>query len=166
MRPLQQLKKSQLRKKIKNSNYDKITGMKKLITLFFICLCFALAGMQIHAQSLSTAERARLQIEYDQLQKEIAEWQKVLDETKAKKNTLQGDVSVLNAQIAKAQSEIKQRTITVTNLTDQINQKKANITALEARIQNNKAILANLLKKKDQNEVESIFYLLLSVFHS
>jgi peptidoglycan hydrolase CwlO-like protein len=136
--------------------------MKKLITLFFICLCLGFVGMRIDAQSLSPAERERLQGEYDQLQKEIAEWQKVLDETKAKKNTLQGDVTALNAQIAKAQGEIKQRTITVTNLTDQINQKKANITALEARIQNDKAILANLLKKKDQNEVEPIFYLLLS----
>jgi peptidoglycan hydrolase CwlO-like protein len=71
-------------------------------------------------------------------------------------------VTLLNAQIAKAQSEIKQRTITVSTLTDQISQKQANITALEARIENDKHLLANLIKKKDQNEVQPIFYLLLS----
>lgn len=104
----------------------------------------------------------RLQAEYDALQKEIAEWQKVLDETKAKKNTLQGDVTILNAQIAKAEKEIKQRNITVTTLTKEISQKVANISSLEARIDNNKNLLANLIKKKNQNEAEPIFYLLLS----
>lgn len=134
--------------------------MKKLITLFFICL-FSVT-IQVQAQALSPSDRARLQNEYDQLQKEIAEWQKVLDETKAKKNTLQGDVTTLNAQIAKAQAEIKQRNVTVTTLTEQINQKKANISLLENKINNDKKLLANLLKKKDQNEVQPIFYLLVS----
>lgn len=149
------------KRKIKNNIYDKITGMKKIVTLFFICLFFWAPAL-IHAQSLSAEDKARLQVEYDQLQKEIAEWQKVLDETKAKKNTLQGDVTLLNAQIAKAQSEIKQRSITVSTLTDQINQKKANITSLELRLENDRDLLANLIKKKSQNELEPIFYLLLS----
>jgi peptidoglycan hydrolase CwlO-like protein len=86
----------------------------------------------------------------------------VLDTTKAKKNTLQGDVTILNAQIAKAETEIKQRNITVATLTKEINAKVANISSLEARIESDKKLLANLLKKKSQNEVEPIFYLLLS----
>jgi peptidoglycan hydrolase CwlO-like protein len=61
------------------------------------------------AQTLSPEEKARLQAEYDQLQQEIAQWQKVLDDTRAKKNTIQGDVSALDAQIKKAETEIKQR---------------------------------------------------------
>ena len=68
------------------------------------------------AQTLSPEQRAVLQAEYDQLQTEIASWQKVLDDTRAKKNTLTGDVTALNAQIAKAQKEIQQRTITITTL--------------------------------------------------
>ena len=138
--------------------------MKKIITviLFLSVLVFWLDAPATFSQALSAQEKARLQTEYDALQKEIAEWQKVLDETKAKKNTLQGDVTILNAQIAKAEKEIKQRGITVTNLNAEINQKVKNITSLEARIDNDKALLANLLKKKNQNEVEPIFYLLLS----
>lgn len=139
--------------------------MKKIITLFFILLFLPMFALDVHAQAVScqtAQEKVKCQAEYDQLQKEITEWQKVLEETKAKKSTIQGDVTLLNAQIAKAQNEIKQRNITVSTLTDQINQKKANITSLEARIQKDKDLLANLLKKKDQNEVDSIFYLLLS----
>ncbi len=133
--------------------------MKKFITVILILFSFVILA---EAQSLSPQERARLEAEYDALQTEIAEWQKVLDDTKAKKNTLQGDVTILNAQIAKAESEIKQRNITVTSLNKEINQKVANISTLETRIANNKNLLANLLKKKDQNEMEPIFYLLLS----
>jgi peptidoglycan hydrolase CwlO-like protein len=141
--------------------------MKKIITrlFYFVFILLFFVGLRANAQAVSCqtpAEKARCQAEYNQLQEEIAEWQKVLDDTTVKKNTLQGDVTLLNAQIAKAQGEIKQRNITVSTLTDQIAQKKANISSLEIRIANDKVLLANLLKKKDQNEVLPIFYLLLS----
>lgn len=138
--------------------------MKKLVTLFFIYIFFTSFSI-IQAQSVSCQtprEKAKCQEEYDQLQKEISDIQDNLDDLLIKKNTLKGDVSILDAQIAKAQAEIKQRTIVVSTLTDQINLKKANITSLEKRIDNDKKLLANLLKKKDQNEIQPIFYLLLS----
>lgn len=134
--------------------------MKRFTIFILITLSFFVVSVQ--AQTLSTQERARLQTEYDQLQKEIEDWQKILDETKAKKNTLQGDVTALNAQIAKAEKEIKQRNIIVSNLTSEINQKVSNISNLEKKIDDDKDLLANLLRKKSQNEVEPIFYLLLS----
>ena len=152
------------RNKLKSKNYVKITVMKNIVTVILI-LVLVVAAVSFHttfSQTLSAQDRARLQTQYDALQKEIAEWQKVLDDTKAKKNTLQGDVTLLNAQIAKATSEIKQRSITLSTLTDEINQKVKNISSLEARMDNDKNLLANLLKKKDQNEVDPIFYLLLS----
>lgn len=141
--------------------------MKKFITVIFIlsvfvCSAFLLGSFTASSQALSAQEKARLQAEYDVLNKEIAEWQEVLDETKAKKNTLQGDVTILNAQIAKAEKEIKQRGVKISTLNDEINQKVKNISSLEARIEDDKKLLANLLKKKSQNEVEPIFYLLLS----
>ena len=137
--------------------------MKKFITVILFGVFFV--SLQANAQALSCQtpqEKVRCQAEYDALQKEIADWQKVLDETKSKKNTLQGDVTILNAQIAKAEKEIKQRNITVTTLSTEISQKVTNINSLEARIEKDKNLLANLLKKKNQNEVEPIFYLLFS----
>ena len=134
--------------------------MKKFITVIFV-LFFALT-LSVNAQSLSAQDKAKLQAQYDALQTEIAQWQKVLDETKAKKSTLQGDVTLLNAQIAKATNEIKQRNIKISTLNDEINQKVKNISALEKRIENDTGLLANLLKKKDQNEFQPIYYLLLS----
>ena len=108
------------------------------------------------AQELSAEERARLQAEYDKLQVEIAQWQKVLDETRAKKGTLQGDVTALNAQIAKAQAEINQRNNTITTLAASINQKAKKIATLEARLEDGQASLAKLLREKNLHDNTSL----------
>jgi len=108
------------------------------------------------AQELSAEERARLQAEYDKLQVEIAQWQKVLDETRAKKGTLQGDVTALNAQIAKAQAEINQRNNTITTLAASINQKSKKIASLEAKLEDGQASLAKLLREKNLHDNTSL----------
>ena len=144
-----------------------MTVMKKFITVILI-LFFGLLWVnglslaQTTNCTLSAAECRRLQSELDAVQREIDELQQKVDSLVRQKNTLKGDVSLLTAEIAKAEKEIKQRGITLASLTAEIGQKTKNITALENRIKNDKGLLANLLKKKDQNEVEPIFYLLLS----
>jgi len=147
---------------IRTKNFKSIIWVSIFLLFLFGIVSINNPAFAQSSNGLSAQDKVRLQAEYDALQEEIAGWQKILDETKAKKNTLQGDVTILNAQIAKAEKEIKQRNITLTTLTSEINQKVANISSLEARIENNKNLLANLLKKKNQNEVEPIYYLLLS----
>ncbi|MBP9711304.1 MAG: hypothetical protein KBD50_03565, partial [Candidatus Pacebacteria bacterium] len=114
------------------------------------------------AQVLSEEDKARLRAEYDQLQKEIAEWQKVLDETKAKKNTIQGDVTALNAQIKKAEAEIKQRNSTINTLAAEINEKVRHISALEERLQDGRDSLAKLIREKQEVESMPLAMLMLS----
>ena len=114
------------------------------------------------AQTLSAEERAKLQAEYDQLQTEIAGWQKVLDDTRAKKNTLTGDVTALNAQIAKAQKEISQRSITITTLGSEITQKTATISTLEQKLAAGREALAKLLRQKNEQELQPLAILALS----
>lgn len=143
--------------------------MNKFVTVILVLLVFLFGVFEVGnislaqtSSTLSPEDKVRLQAEFDSLQKEIADLQKNLDTLVLQKNTLKGDVSLLTAQIAKAEKEIKQRGITLTTLNTEIKQKVDNITSLEARIENDKKLLANLLKKKSQNEVEPIFYLLLS----
>lgn len=115
-----------------------------------------------HAQSLSKQEEAELRAEYDKLQEEIAEWQKVLDETKAKKNTLQGDVTVLNAQIKKAEAEIKQRNGTINKLAGEINDKVEHISELEEKLEQGRSSLAQLIREKHEMETTPLAVMLLS----
>ncbi|MBC7836749.1 lytic murein transglycosylase [Acetobacteraceae bacterium] len=117
---------------------------------------------QVEAQALSPEEKARLQAEYDKLQIEIAQWQKVLDDTKVKKNTLQGDVTLLNAQIKKAESEIKQRNNTITTLASEISEKQKNIATLEKRLEEGHTSLAQLLREKGELETTPLAMLMLT----
>ncbi len=114
------------------------------------------------AQELSAEERAKLQAEYDKLQVEIAQWQKVLDETRAKKGTLQGDVTSLNAQIAKAQAEINQRNNSISTLASSINQKSKTIATLESKLEDGRASLAKLLREKSYGDNTSLVVMALS----
>lgn len=114
------------------------------------------------AQALSEEQKASLRAEYDKLQVEIAEWQKVLDETRAKKNTLQGDVTLLNAQIKKAETEIRQRGNTIARLAGEINEKTKHILSLEERLEEGHASLAKLIREKNKIETASLVLMALS----
>ena len=114
------------------------------------------------AQEMSPEERARLQAQYDQLQKEIEQYQKIIDDTKAKANTIQGDVTILDTQVKKAQAEINQRTSTINTLASTINQKSKTIATLESRLQDGRASLAKLLREKSLNDNTSLVVLALS----
>ena len=135
--------------------------MKKgLFAILFLCaMVLPLVG---GAQALTEADKTRLRAEYDKLQEEILQWQKVLDETRAKKNTLQGDVTALNAQIKKAEAEIKQRNTVITRLAGEINQKVARIGELEQRIERGRESLAKLMREKNENESRPLAILILS----
>ncbi|MES2007034.1 MAG: hypothetical protein V4436_02920 [Patescibacteria group bacterium] len=143
-----------------------MTGLvRKALAVFGISSLFLFAGVVFlphTAFALTDDEKARLRTEYDQLQQEILEWQKVLDDTRAKKNTLQGDVSALNAQIAKATAEIKQRNNTIAQLASDINEKTQKIGTLEDRIQEGQESLAKLLRQKHENETQSLVIMALS----
>ncbi len=117
------------------------------------------------AADLTPEQKAALQAEYDQLQVEIAQWQKVLDETRAKKGTLQGDVKTLDAQIKKAEAEIKQRNNTITTLGAEIAQKNARISVLESKIQSGHDSLAKLLREKNESEQKPLAMLALSALN-
>lgn len=115
-----------------------------------------------HAEFLSADERARLEAEYQKLQTEIAEWQKVLDDTKSKKNSLQGDVSALNAQIKRAEAEIKQRNLTITNLSAEINARSRTIKTLDQKVLRAQASLAAMLRSVRERGDSSIAEIILS----
>jgi peptidoglycan hydrolase CwlO-like protein len=85
-----------------------------------------------------------------------------LDETRAKKNTIQGDVTALDAQIKKAQAEINQRNITITGLAGEINQKTARIATLEERLGRGLESMAKMIREKNEAETTSLAVLALS----
>ena len=137
--------------------------MKRIFVLLILAaVVLPFFPQSAHADFLTPEERARLETQYQELQKEIAGWQKVLDDKQAKKNTLQGDVTSLNAQIQKAQAEIKQRTIAITSLTSEINARSKTIANLNDRIGRGQESLAALLRSAREADDSSVPEILLS----
>ena len=118
-----------------------------LVLLLAVCGSIFVAVHSVQAQNLTPEERATLQAQYDELQKEIAVQQQIIKDTQAKKNTLQGDVTLLNAQIKEAQAQINAKNITIKQLSAQIVKKNAVIGQLSERIERGKESLASVLRQ-------------------
>lgn len=112
-----------------------------------IATAYLLPTQAIQAQELSPEERAALQAQYDELQKEIAVQQQIIKETQAKKGTLQGDVTSLNAKIKAAQLQIDQKNITIKQLSAQIAKKNVVIGQLSNRIVRGQETLGSILRQ-------------------
>jgi len=121
---------------------------KVVVTFIFLIAVFGgFFVFQAKAQNLTPEERAVLQTQYDELQREIAVQQQIIKDTQAKKNTLQGDVTLLNAQIKAAQAQIDAKNITIKQLSAQIAKKNVVIGQLSSRIERGKESLASILRQ-------------------
>lgn len=123
---------------------------KKFFTLFFIILfIFPIVSFSITKEEQEAIWRAELA----QTEKDIAEWQKILDNSKANTASLQQEANVLNAKIKQAQAFIKKRNLEIEKLGKEITQKTATIKELEFKIDRGHESLAQLLRKtKEINE--------------
>ena len=85
----------------------------------------------------------------------------MLDETRVKKNSLQGDVTGLNAQIKQAEAQIKQKNLAISKLSSEIKAKTARIGELSNHLEQSLESLASLLRQKDEMDHVSLVTLAL-----
>ncbi|MCI0597560.1 lytic murein transglycosylase [Candidatus Parcubacteria bacterium] len=128
----------------------------RIIGVFVLLVCLVGAVLIVPlafpalAQELSDEEREELEEEYAHIQEEIVQWQRVLDVARAKKNTLQGDVTLLDAEIKQAEAHIRAKNIAIGELGKEIQLKTAHINELSSRIEDGKESLASFLRRQDQ----------------
>jgi len=113
------------------------------LVLFFI---FGSSAYSITREEQEAIWRAELAA----TEKEIAEWQSVLSETKKGTASLEKEAAVLNAKIKEAQAFIRQRNISIAKLNNDINQKESLINELERKIDQGHESLAQLIRKTNQ----------------
>lgn len=134
-----------------------------VLIVFFVGFVFASVGLHVaRAEFFTDEDRVRLEAEYAKIQAEIAEWEKVLADTRSKKDSLQGDVDELNALIKKASAEIRERNITITRITNEITLKEATIQELESKLNRGQASLANILRIQNESDSRPLAELILS----
>ena len=125
-----------------------------------IALCIGIFSTPpvVQAQELcqTPEERVACEATLAEYEKEIAIQQQIIKDTQAKKNTLQGDVTLLNAQIKSAQAQINAKNISIKQLAAQIEKKSEVIVELSGRIERGKEALASILRQTQMLDDYSI----------
>ncbi len=106
--------------------------------------------------------RAKLQKQLEALEAQIQGQEVVLSEKKTEKVSLERDVSILNAQIAKAQLTIQARNIAVAKLNTNIGDNQVTIGNLNSQLQRELDSLGAIIRQKHQIESAPLVVVALS----
>ncbi len=125
---------------------------------------FTSNNSSISAATLSRSEqreRAELQEELDKLEEEKKELEATLQKQKGETASIQGDINILANQIYQAELNIKKKNLEIERLSGIISSKKETIEELNEQMSDNKAILAELIRRKNETDEISLPEILL-----
>src|SRR3989338_2303858 len=123
------------------------------VGLFVVLLCTASVLVPLEARAAtSVEERAALQAQLDQIEKDIANNQGTLSTLQAQRTTLERDIKILDNKIRIAQLNIKQSDVKLTQLKGNITEKQKSIVQVDAKVARSEASLAQLLRRTREIE--------------
>ncbi len=142
--------------------------VKKTIVFIFLFALLAQATpiLKVHAQSTeltaAQADRAKLEAELIALEAEIKKKEAELSGQKGQSASLNRDIAVLKTKISKSQLDIKAKNLTIQKLSGEIKQKSSAIQNLTEKIEVEKDSLAQLIRKNQQIDNQTLLALLIS----
>ncbi|MDQ5901628.1 MAG: 2 protein [Patescibacteria group bacterium] len=142
----------------KNKNF--IT--KGVIAFAIVLFVFSVFGPSFANAQLSPEERARLETELAQLEKEIKEQETILAGQKNKSASLQRDIELLRARIDASKKKIAQKDIQIKKIGSEIKNKNQTIEQLNGDIEDGKQSLAQLIKKTHEMDYMTFAHAILS----
>ncbi len=122
---------------------------------------FLMSAVSAHAAT-SAEERAALQAQLDQIERDIANNQGTLSDLQRRRTTLERDISILDTKIRTAQLQIKQSDLTINKLKGDITQKQSAIQQVDAKVDKGQDSLAQILRKTREIDDTSLATLALS----
>jgi peptidoglycan hydrolase CwlO-like protein len=130
--------------------------MNRFFRCLFICLFLFSYSNLTFAQEIETQadKEIRLKNELSEVEKQIAENEKILVNTQNQTASLKRDILILDTKIKTAQLNIKAKNIAIEALGKDINKKQEKINSLEERINRGKETLAQIMRKT--NEVDDL----------
>ncbi|MEN9338447.1 MAG: hypothetical protein RI945_172 [Candidatus Parcubacteria bacterium] len=117
-----------------------------LVSIFILAFFFSFLKVDFSFAETNEETRARLQIELNELEKQIADQQKIISSTQTQSASLSRDISLLQSQINKKQLEIKKIDGTISSLTNQISNKSLELNELSNDLEKQKKALVSALK--------------------
>ncbi len=125
-------------------------------TLFFVLLAGSVLPHTLFAQALTDNRRAELQAQLDQLEKDIASNQAIVDSLAAQGKSLSNEVKTLNAQIKKSQLQVQATQVAIKSLDSSITVHQKTIGLLTSHLDAEKESLAQILRKTNEIDQYSV----------
>lgn len=110
----------------------------------------------------SVEERAALQAQLDQIERDISNNKGTLSELQKSRTTLERDISILDNKIAIAQKQIRQTDLTLSQIKNDITDKQAAMRAIDEKVVRGLESLAQLIRRTREIDDLSIATLALS----
>lgn len=141
--------------------------MKKYNFVLFFVLIYVFSLMPFSSFAVMTEQQiseqeTKWRVELAATEKEIAEWETVLSQTKRGTASLERDANILQAKISEAKAFIKKRQIQIEQLTSDINLKTKTINELEEKMNRGKESLAAILRSTNELDSYSLVEAVLS----
>ncbi|MDQ5971730.1 MAG: 2 protein [Patescibacteria group bacterium] len=130
-----------------------------ILTFGFNPLVFAVENQQLQ---MAQSDKAKLEAELSNLEREIAQKQKELEGQKGQSVSLSRDISILTTEINKSKLNIQAKNLTIKKLGGEIVDKNKKIQSLTEKIELEKQSLAQLIRKDRELDDMQILSLALS----
>lgn len=127
--------------------------------LFFIAIL--VASSPVYAAT-SAEERAALQAQLDQIERDIANNEGSLTELQRQRTTLERDISILDTKIKSAQLQIKQTDLSLRQINTDISEKVQSIKQVDAKVSRSRSSLAQILRRTREIDDQSVLALALA----
>lgn len=134
------------------SKKNLVFGLILLVVLFSRGNIF-LSAEEVGPNAVAN-RRAQLQEELKNIEAQIEAQRSVIQQKQKEATTLERDIAIFDAKIAKAKLEIKMRDIEIVQLSDGISNRSTSIKSLSVKIDDKRNSIAELLR--NTNEIDSI----------
>ncbi|HET8574783.1 MAG TPA: lytic murein transglycosylase [Candidatus Paceibacterota bacterium] len=140
--------------------FARLTAGMLTSLMLFLAVFPGFPGVVSIAQAQSvddiSAQRAQYQAQLDQLQKEIAEKQTLLNSQHQKSTSLENEISTLQTEIDKSKLEIQARDIAIQTLSGNISDTQKKVEDLNTQISQVQGQLASLIRETDEKDNHSL----------
>ena len=135
--------------------------MFRKITVLILLVMFVLPP-QITSGETAAERRKRLEAELQNVERQILTQQRLVEDKRQERQSLERDIAIIEGEIKKAQLGIQARALSIEQLADQIKEKEEVLEILSEKLKRQQAALADLVRRSAALEEYSLVEVLLS----
>ncbi|MEK7559997.1 MAG: lytic murein transglycosylase [Patescibacteria group bacterium] len=133
----------------------------RILLPMFVFLAIPLFILAQTDSDAVTARKMELEVQLREYEKQIEQFQGLVQGKQQERASLERDITILNAKISSAKIAIRARNLEIEKLTIEIKQRSSNISHLEGESQETKVVISDFLRRINETDNLSPFELAL-----